>query len=250
MLINREWLYQKYIVEQLSQLEVSTLAGVGHSTIQRKLKEFDIPTRTPWENRKGKKRSIEFKTKLAFLRIKNKTSISYLNNKDWLYKNHVIECRSVREIAKELEVDSKTLRKHMRQLEVPIRKHSDAILKGSQHPLFGRRGSSAVRWLGGKSFEPYCPKFNREFKERVREFWGRRCGMCGKTEKENGKLLCVHHVNYQKETCCDNSRPMFVALCVCCHTKTNGDRDYWKEYFTKMIIEKYNGKSYLSKTLR
>jgi hypothetical protein len=130
---------------------------------------------------------------------------------------------------------------------VPIRRHSDAILRGEKHPLFGHRGANAAHWLGGKSFEPYCPKFNRDFKERVREFWGRKCVVCGKTEKENGKLLCVHHVNYQKEACCDNAHPLFVALCVKCHTKTNGNRNYWKEFFTKLIVEKYGGRSYLSK---
>lgn len=85
-------------------------------------------------------------------------------------------------------------------------------------------------WCGGRSFEPYCPKFNRKFKERVREYFNRTCQICGITEIELGYHLCVHHVTYNKETCCDDSTPRFIVLCSSCHTKTNFNRDYWREY--------------------
>jgi len=77
------------------------------------------------------------------------------------------------------------------------------------------------RWKGGISFEPYCIKFNNEFKERVREFFGRKCVECG--APENGKKLCVHHVNFKKDTCCTPEVPrLFVALCTSCHGKQMG----------------------------
>ena len=65
--------------------------------------------------------------------------------------------------------------------------------KGERNPNFGKHwseekrtqmslshmglqsGPNSPRWKGGISFEPYCEKFNEEFKERVRAFFGYRC---------------------------------------------------------------------------
>lgn len=67
-------------------------------------------------------------------------------------------------------------------------------------------------WKGGISFEPYCIKFNNEFKERVRTFFNHQCIECG--SPENGYKLHIHHVNFKKNSCCDPSVPrLFVALC-------------------------------------
>lgn len=114
------------------------------------------------------------------------------------------------------------------------------------------RGSNHYAWLGGISFEPYCSKFNNEFKERVREFWDRKCGFCGKTEEENLKefneKLAVHHVNYEKMVCCNNVAPLFITGCKKCHVKTNFNRDYWEEMLTNYIMIWFNGESYLKKS--
>jgi hypothetical protein len=100
-------------------------------------------------------------------------------------------------------------------------------------------------WMGGKSFEPYCPKFNKEFKERVRAFFGYVCPECG--TPQNGSKLHVHHVNFNKMSCCDDTIPLFVPLCNSCHTATNFNREYWEEYFTEMIDGYYQGKCYFTK---
>lgn len=103
------------------------------------------------------------------------------------------------------------------------------------------------RWRGGISFEPYCEKFKPEFKERVREFFGRVCVECG--TPENGRKLDVHHVNFDKSSCCSDVEPLFVALCRRCHVKTNGDREHWEQHFTELIMTKFNGQCYLSKVI-
>lgn len=114
----------------------------------------------------------------------------------------------------------------------------NAALKGKQI------GEKSHSWKGGISFEPYCPKFTSEFKERVRAFFGYRCVECG--TPQNGYKLHVHHVNFNKETCCDNTIPLFVALCRSCHTATNHNREYWEQHFTDMIIGYYGGKCYFT----
>lgn len=112
-----------------------------------------------------------------------------------------------------------------------------SVLKGEKHPS----------WKGGISFEPYCSKFNGEFKERVREFWDYKCGLCGKSQKENEIKLAVHHVNYEKMVCCNDTPPLFMPLCKTCHTKTNWNRTFWESILTEYIMIYFDGNSYLLK---
>lgn len=106
-----------------------------------------------------------------------------------------------------------------------------------------RIGEKSSGWKGGISFAPYCEKFDDEFKERVREYFGRCCYICGKSEQEQIdemikegkrplKRLDVHHVNYNKMVCCNDVKPLFVPLCRSCHSKTHGNREYWEEFLT------------------
>ena len=108
-------------------------------------------------------------------------------------------------------------------------------------------GKQNPNWQGGKSFEPYCILFNNEFKERVREYFNRCCYICGKNEVENGQRLDVHHVTYNKDTCCDDSLPLFVPLCRNCHAKTHHNRQSWEKFFVVSLDYLTNGKCYVSK---
>lgn len=105
-----------------------------------------------------------------------------------------------------------------------------------------RRGDKNPHWLGGISFEPYCIKWTHEFRERVRKFFGYKCVLCGSTSTHR---LCVHHINYNKSSCCTDVKPLFVTLCRSCHSKTNRKREYYEQHFTEMITNGYDGKCYL-----
>lgn len=106
-------------------------------------------------------------------------------------------------------------------------------------------GENAPGWKGGISFEPYCPRFNNKFKERVRAFFGYQCVECG-TPQINRKMH-VHHVNFRKDACCIESViPLFVSLCDSCHAKSGYDREYWQEHFTEIINTYYGGKCYFT----
>lgn len=99
-------------------------------------------------------------------------------------------------------------------------------------------GENHYNWQGGKSFEPYCPKFNEAFKEEIRDKFDRICFICGKTEYENcGRKLSVHHVEYNKNCGCDDSLSCdFVPLCMSCHAKTsNSRRNYWEKEIIKKL---------------
>ena len=108
-----------------------------------------------------------------------------------------------------------------------------------------KTGENNPSWKGGISFEPYCVKFNREFKERVRAFFEYQCVECGTYQKK--PKLAVHHVTFNKKACCDNSIPLFVPLCKSCHSKTQFNRPFWEYWFTEMVNHLYSGKCYFSK---
>lgn len=132
----------------------------------------------------------------------------------------------------------------------PGRKHTDETKKKLSIHFTGKKrpelsGDRHHMWKGGIAYTPYCNKFNTRFKDRVREFFGNRCVRCGKTKQENKNALSVHHVDENKNTCCDGTKPLFVPLCSSCHgiIHTHKDTD-WQEYFTNKIEKEYAGRCY------
>ena len=98
-----------------------------------------------------------------------------------------------------------------------------------------QKGDNNSNWQSGISFEPYCIKFNKAYKESIRELFDRKCFLCDVSEEENSKKLDVHHVNYNKNCGCDSSKCVCVALCHSCHMKTNGNRNYWQALIMEML---------------
>jgi len=85
------------------------------------------------------------------------------------------------------------------------------------------RGSRSPKWNGGSSFEPYSVGFTEHLKESVRDFYGRRCLICGSVENE--LRLPVHHIDYNKK---NHAFSNLVSLCFSCHTKTSfSSRTVW-----------------------
>lgn len=92
-----------------------------------------------------------------------------------------------------------------------------------------RKGEKSYNWQGGLSFLPYCHKFNRELRERIRDRDNRACQLCG--VKENGTALNIHHIHYLKSDC----EPDLIALCVRCNSKVNFNREYYESLFMEML---------------
>ena len=155
-------------------------------------------------------------------------------------------------------IPSKETRQKMslKRKNVPFSKtHCENISKAlMNHPVSQKvidrvTGENSMFWKGGVSFEPYCPKFNNEFKERVKVFFGHTCQLCGHIWQPGEVKLSVHHVNYNKKACCEQQViPLFVPVCSGkCHAKTNHRRAFYETYFTELIMTKYDRKCYLPK---
>lgn len=94
------------------------------------------------------------------------------------------------------------------------------VLWGLSHSL-----DNAPNWRGGKSFEPYSIKWTNKLKEIIRERDIYKCRLCNKTEKDNGRKLDVHHIDYDKKNCSSDN---LICLCSKCHGKTHFNREFWQ----------------------
>jgi hypothetical protein len=108
-------------------------------------------------------------------------------------------------------------------------------------------GENASQWKGGISFEPYCPKFNNDMRNRTRAYFNNRCVLCGVSRENQNYNLSIHHVEYSKTACCDGKPVHFAALCGSCHGKTNHNREKYEAMLHRIIDEIYGGRSYFTK---
>ena len=96
------------------------------------------------------------------------------------------------------------------------------------------KGERNHQWLGGKSFEPYSPEFNKNLKLRIRKRDNYTCRECGYTEEELGYILRIHHIDYNKK---NNKENNLISLCRNCHAQTNFNREDWTKYFQGIIYD-------------
>jgi hypothetical protein len=87
-------------------------------------------------------------------------------------------------------------------------------------------------WQGGISFEPYDARFDKSFKKQIKERDSYICQICN----EPKKILCVHHINYDKQLSIPQN---CITLCNICHVKTNYHRKQWTTFFQQILNEKY-----------
>jgi ribosomal protein L37E len=93
-----------------------------------------------------------------------------------------------------------------------------------------KKGSRNPNWNNGSSLEPYGLSFDEQLREAIRERDNRACRICG--EKENGRRLAIHHIDYNKNNDeCTN----LLSLCAPCHAATNQKRKYWQAKFSSEI---------------
>ena len=108
-----------------------------------------------------------------------------------------------------------------------------ARLRNAGVEMLGNRRTQFKCQSGEEYTHPYGGGWTGTLKRSIRERDGYKCQVCGKTETDNGRLLPVHHIDYDK----DNLDPKnLVALCSSCHSKTNFSRKRWKRYFRHMRI--------------
>jgi len=140
---------------------------------------------------------------------------------------------------------------HQKKMQEPLRRrwesskyrrhHSKRASKDRkrnwQDPKYRMKhlGEIHPNWRGGVSFEPYCEKFNFQLKERVREKYGRRCVVCGKSAEENGRRLAVHHLDGNKMQGCEGQQWKLVPLCASCHSQLHNGKKFQARTEARLI---------------
>lgn len=245
-------LKKMYIDDNMTTVEIGERVGVGNSTIGRWMKRAGIPMKTPtnarlrnctrptndelfmWYVSDGKTvigiadmlgvSDGAIKTWLIEADIHVRShSEAQLHGKqkptvEELYRLYIDENCSAREVADVFGVSDVSILLWLDDVGIPKRTTSESLMGkyvGEKNP----------NWSGGP--REYCYLFNYEFKEKIRDRFGRKCFLCGKTEEDNGVRLSVHHTNFDKRCLCNDIDCRFVPLCMSCHGKTNGDKSYW-----------------------
>ncbi len=116
---------------------------------------------------------------------------------------------------------------------VNVRQKISDKLRGIPRPQTS--GCLNGNWQGGISFEEYPQEFSLRLKERIRKLFNRKCFLCRSNDKENGRLLSIHHIDYNKK---NNNLDNLIPLCEHCHGKTNYNRNFWVKEF-KLLLYAY-----------
>lgn len=255
--ISKEELQELYWNKKLSIKKIATAFGCSVDCIHSKMIKFGIKRRSLSEagtgrihdvitkqkiaqSHKGIPRSDETKKKLSMWRTGKKMSEEFRKQCSERFKGRVAWNKGKpglkgkdhpmygKNHTEETKKRMSKARINYKPTEETLKKMSEA-LKGDKNPMYGRHGERSPNWKGGISFIPYCPKFNRVLKERIRERDNRICQVCG--EKENDEKLSVHHIHYDKENC----YPDLIGLCRRCNSKANKDRDYHEKLFMNKL---------------
>jgi len=126
---DKNWLYQKYWLEELSTVKISKLCGVNAPKIIGYMKKFGIKRRTMKEAMNIEDRPYK--------------------HKSWLYKKYWKEGLSSIKIAKICNVGKKAILKWMKKHNIKARNHSEALkgkYQGKDHHMYGKKGKLHNNW--------------------------------------------------------------------------------------------------------
>lgn len=238
--LSKEYLNNLYWGQNFNTYEIGDLTGFVQGTIQRRMEKLGIPRRQRASFPKGDanpihKRDINGENNPMYgVHLSGEKASNY-SGIDKLIEKFVKENRGKHKCQCGCE-QKVIIQEHHYYYGIPkycYNHHS----KKENNCFFDKHFYEKTNgnWRGGKSFEPYPLGWNKTFKEQIRYRDGYKCQLCGCPEIENGRKLDVHHIDYDKE----NLNPSnLVSLCQNCHGRTNGHRDYWKEYLKKIIKDK------------
>lgn len=195
--VTREWLYQKYIVEELDCTQISKIVNRNSKRVWEWLRDFEIPTR-----HRGSFKEVQFKKG---------------HRSGFSGRKHTIKTRNLlRDIAK---ADGR----------VPFDPKVGSYMKG-------RSGSLHPKWKGGLSPERQEVYGSNEWKSVARKVKVRdkqTCQKCGlKKGEDNAKGIAfdIHHIVSFAcvELRCEPEN--LIYLCEPCHYWVHSSRNVGKEY--------------------
>lgn len=195
--VDRDWLYQKYIVEGLDCPSIAALLDCDPKTVWKYLRDCGIPTRP-----RGSDERQQFK--------KGQPS---------LFNGSMLSEESRQKIAEA----------HKRNGHVPY-------LKDGKPWMLGRKGTLSTNWKGGVTPERQAVYSSLEWKAASKAAWDRdqaTCQRCGKqcATKKDRHVFDIHHIVKFEDSIalrCEVSN--LVVLCEPCHYWVHSDANLKKEF--------------------
>lgn len=259
LLKDPNWLYNKYIENNIPPSKIAILCNCSSVTVIKYLKIYNL-----------------------FLSKNKKVGLisSNINNENWLYTEYIINSKSIKQISNECNcsidtarsrliefnisrrdtrfkkgrIQSKEQIEHNRQMHLGRKlslktkklisiKARGRKIQGHPHTDEYKRSHSGPNhwnWKGGTSFGKYCNKFTYIVREYVRNNFGRKCFICEKPEVLETRKLAVHHCDYNRSQGCKGFTWSLVPLCMKCHARTNTSKWYWFNLLRDYWIYKYD----------
>jgi len=161
-------------------------------------------------------------------------------DKEWLYDQYITCGRSAKEIANGGGVTENAIFYWLHKHKIKRRNISEARAikywgsKGTDNPMWNRRGELNPRWLGGVTPERQAFYTSEEWRKACSAVWkrdGAICQRCGLYREDALDMpFHIHHIQSfaNKDLRADVSN--LVLLCETCHwfihSRENVDRDY------------------------
>jgi hypothetical protein len=198
------WHHTEEAKKKLREKHIGTV--ISEETKQKMSKaRKENPTRY-WE---GKKFSEEHKKKIRETTKKT-------------YENPEVRLSCGRKGRKILEPQKQAVRKYMKNAwKIPE----------FRNKLIRERANN---WRGGTTFKEYGYEFDNRNRAEIYE---RDNYTCQNPECSSSvSRIDTHHIDYNKQ---NHDKRNIVTLCSSCHSKTNFNRSYWKEYYQRLMEDKY-----------
>lgn len=196
----KEWLYQKYIVEELGTYEIGNLVNRDAKRVWRWLVDYGIETRNQHD------------------------SIVLMNKrKSTREKRRVTSSRPMTQATKDKLSKAKTGKSYPN-------------LAGKNNGMYGRTGKSNPRWKGGTTPERHALYSSLKWKDAIKKVWARDDGYCQRcNKKSNGRnLFHIHHIKSfsdYPELRCEVSN--LILFCAKCHHWVHSNKNTEKEFINE-----------------
>ena len=128
---DKDWLYQKYIVDNISMYRLAKTQNVAVTTIRYYLNKFNIKIR-------NREQSI------------NPNIRPYYRDKNWLFDQYVNEKKSIREIAKICNVSFMPISDYLKKFDIKTRSQPEASLEWKKNQIELGKKYLDLNWLKEK----------------------------------------------------------------------------------------------------
>ena len=221
--MDKETLLKLYLEENKTAKEIAGIFKVDPTTVRRWLRKYGIRIRKYYEYCQARK---------------------FLQDKEFLYQQYIVNKKSTTEIGKELKCDTWTVYRYLKSHQIPIRSISESLKgtrigcivwnKGKKCPQLS--GKNNLNWEGGVTSKHHSFRTSLEYRDFQREVWERdnyTC-VCGFWLKPHTHHLLPLWYNWEERLNPLNG----ITLCKKHHEEIKGAELKYALLFSLILLKK------------